>query len=179
MRHWRCAPSSGGPNSPRRTRRRRRPARATRLRDWTTGSRTEISTWAMLIFSVVQFFITGRAYSLFTTRDTRRFATAATDARGVSDVRDGRGARLGTRTRRPALTARASRSASLNPGCNAARSRIADPSRTRRSRTNRSNRQSGSNFARCVFAALPAPLRGDYAASKRPFGRARRRCDLV
>jgi hypothetical protein len=94
-------------------------------------------------------------------------------------VRDGRGARLGTRTRRPALKARASRSACTELRGNAARSRIADPSRTRRSRTNRSNRQSGSNFARCVFAALPAPLRGDDAASKRPFGRARRRCDLV
>ena len=112
-------------------------------------------------------------------RDTRRFATAATDARGVSDARHGRGARLDTRTRRPALKTRASRSASLNPGCNAARSQIENPSRTRRSRTNPSNRQSGSNFARCVFAALPAPLRGDDAASKRPFGRARRWRDLV
>jgi hypothetical protein len=82
-----------------------------------------------MVLGTFQFFITGRAYSLFTTRDTRRFATAATDARGVSDVRDGRGARLGTRTRRPALKARASRSASLNPGCNAARSRIANGAR--------------------------------------------------
>ena len=143
------------------------------------GARDRAVRGSRIVLGTFQFFITGRAYSLFTTRDTRRFATAATDARGVSDVRDGRGARLGTRTRRPALKARASRSACTELRGNAARSRIADPSRTRRSRTNRSNRQSGSNFARCVFAALPAPLRGDYAASKRPFGRARRRCDLV
>ena len=112
-------------------------------------------------------------------RDTRRFATAATDARGVSDARHGRGARLDTRTHRSALKTRASRSACTELRCNAARSRIADPCRTRRSRTNRSNRQSGSNFARCVFAALPAPLRGDDAACRRLFGRARRLRDLV
>ena len=107
-------------------------------------------------------------------RDTRRFATAATDARGVSDARHGRGARLDTRTHHPALKTRTFASACTILRGNAARSRIADPSRTRRSRTNRSNRQSGSNFARCVFAALPAPLRGDDSASIRPFGRARR-----
>ena len=112
-------------------------------------------------------------------RDTRRFATAATDARGVSDARHGRGARLDTRTHRPALKTRASRSASLNPAVTprGLRSRILLEHGGRG--TNRSNRQSGSNFARCVFAALPAPLRGDDAASKRPFGRARRLCDLV
>ena len=126
-----------------------------------------------------RFFITGRAWSLFTTRDTRRFATAATDARGVSDARHGRGARLDTRTHHPALKTRTFASACTILRGNAARSRIADPSRTRRSRTNRSNRQSGSNSARGVFAALPAPLRGDDAASKRPFGRARRPRDLV
>ena len=47
-------------------------------------------------------------------RDTRRFATAATDARGVSDACDGRGARLDTRTRRPALKTRASRAPQIN-----------------------------------------------------------------
>ena len=126
-----------------------------------------------------QFFSTGRACSFFTTRDTRRFATAATDARGVSDARHGRGARLDTRTHNHALKPRVSNSACTNLRGNAERSRIAEPSRTRRSRTNRSNLQSGSNSARGVFAALPAPLRGDDAASKRPFGRARRPRDLV
>ena len=120
-------------------------------------------------------FSTLAARTLFSQpRDTRRFATAATDARGVSDARRGRGARLDTQTRRPALKTRVSASACTELRGNAARSRFADPSRTRRSRDEPSNRQSGSNFARCVFAALPAPLRGDDAASKRPFGRARR-----
>ena len=75
-------------------------------------------------------FLALAARTLFSPpRDTRRFATAATDARGVSDARHGRGARLDTRTHRSALKTRASRSASLNPGCNAARSRIADRAR--------------------------------------------------
>ena len=67
-------------------------------------------------------------------RDTRRFATAATDARGVSDARHGRGARLDTRTRRPALKTRAFASACTILRGNAARSQFANPSRTRRSR---------------------------------------------
>ena len=82
--------------------------------------------WCSALFG----FSTLAARTLFSPpRDTRRFATAATDARGVSDARHGRGARLDTRTRRPALKTRASRSASLNPGCNAARSRIANGAR--------------------------------------------------
>ncbi len=67
-------------------------------------------------------------------RDTRRFATAATDARGVSDARNGRGARIDTRTRRPASKTRAFASACTNLHGNAARRSIANPSRTRRSR---------------------------------------------
>ena len=143
------------------------------------GARDSAVGGSRIVLGTFRFFITGRAYYLFTTRDTRRFATAATDARGVSDARHGRGARLDTRTHRSALKTRASRSACTELRGNAARSRIADPSRTRRSRDEPSNRQSGSNFARCVFAALPAPLRGDDAASKRPFGRTRRWRDLV
>ena len=80
--------------------------------------------------SGLSIFSTLAARTLFLPpRDTRRFATAATDARGVSDALQGRGARLNTRTRRPALKTRASRSASLNPSRNAARRRIANGAR--------------------------------------------------
>ena len=98
------------------------------------GARDRAVRGSRMVLGTFQFFITGRAYSLFTPRDTRRFATAATDARGVSDARHGRGARLDTRTRRPALKTRAFASACTILRGNAARSQFANPSRTRRSR---------------------------------------------
>ena len=80
-------------------------------------------------------FLALAARTLFSPpRDTRRFATAATDARGVSAAHHGRWARLDTRTRRPALKTRAFASACANLRGNATRSQIANPSRTRRSR---------------------------------------------
>ena len=87
--------------------------------------------WCSALFG----FSTLAARTLFSQpRDTRRFATAATDARGVSDARHGRGARLDTRTHRPALKTRTFASACTILRGNAARSQIENPSRTRRSR---------------------------------------------
>jgi len=60
------------------------------------------------------------------------------------DARDGDTASVDIRTRRPALERRAFASACTIFRGNAARRRIANPSRPRYRGTNRSNRQSGS-----------------------------------
>ena len=95
------------------------------------GARDRAVRGSRIVLGTFRFFDTGRAYLFSPLHDTRRFATAATDARGVSDARHGRGARLDTRTRRPALKTRVSASACTNLRGNAARRRIANPSRTR------------------------------------------------
>jgi hypothetical protein len=87
------------------------------------------SCWGLFGFSTLA------SRSLFSPPpDTRRFATAAADACSVSDARHGQGTRFDTRTRRPALKTRAFASACTIFRGNAARSRNANPSRTRRSR---------------------------------------------